>query len=312
MMKKEAFILPGAEIDMARWDACIAANSNGLVYATSDYLNTMTDHWHGIVIDDYSAVMPIPWRMKFGIRYAYIPSFTQQLGLVGTYDEADMQAILRTLPDFVRYADIHFNFANTPVNNHGINCIIHQRTNLVLDLRQTADDIQHAYKDNLKQSLQQAARANLQYREETDTETPIILFRSLYGDKLKHTRPADYKHLATLCKKWQQQHRCFARNVYTSSGILLASALFLKDGKRIYNLINAILPEGRKQMANHWLLHNVLMEFAGQSLLFDFEGSELPGVKEFFMSFSPKEEEYRYYQYNGLPWWVRWVKDTAH
>jgi len=304
-MKKEAFILPGAEIDMARWDACIAANSNGLVYATSDYLHAMADHWHGIVIDDYSAIMPIPWRMKFGIRYAYIPPFTQQLGLAGAYDEADMQAVLRTLPDFVRYADIHFNFANTlPANDH----YIRRRTNLVLDLRQTADEISNAYKDNLQQSLQQAARANLQYREETDTETPIILFRSLYGHKLQHVRSADYKHLTTLSEKWQQQQRCFVRNVYTPSGILLASALFLKDDKRIYNLINAVLPEGRKQMANHCLLHNVLMEFSGQPLLFDFEGSELPGVKEFFMSFSPEEEVYGYYQYNGLPWWMRWMK----
>jgi hypothetical protein len=268
----------------------------------------MTDHWHGIVIDDYSAVMPIPWRMKFGIRYAYIPPFTQQLGLVGVYDEADMQAVLRTLPDFVRYADIHFNFANTlPANDY----CVRQRSNLVLDLRQTADEISNAYKDNLQQSLQQAARANLQYREETDTETPIILFRSLYGHKLKYIRPADYKHLTTLCKKWQQQQQCFARNVYTPSGTLLASALFLKDDKRIYNLINAVLPEGRKQMANHWLLHNVLMEFSGQPLLFDFEGSELPGVREFFASFSPGEEMYGYYQYNGLPWWVRWMKKAC-
>lgn len=306
MMHKEAFILPGASIDMARWDACIAANDNGLVYATSEYLNAMTDHWHGIVINDYSAVMPLPWRMKLGIRYAYIPPFTQQLGLIGAYDEADMQAVFRTLPDFVRYADIHFNFANTlPANNCSNNYFARQRTNLVLDLGQTADNIQYAYKDNLKQSLRQAAHASLQYREETDTETPVILFRSLYGHKLKHIRTADYKHLTTLCKKWQQHQLCFARNVYTSSGILLVSALFLKDGKRIYNLINAVLPEGRKQMANHWLLHNVLMEFSGQPLLFDFEGSELPGVKEFFMSFSPAEEMYGYYQYNGLPWWVR-------
>jgi hypothetical protein len=43
----------------------------------------MSKNWHGIVIDDYAAVMALPWKRKLRIRYGYTPPFMQQLGIVG-------------------------------------------------------------------------------------------------------------------------------------------------------------------------------------------------------------------------------------
>ncbi|NCI45628.1 hypothetical protein [Sediminibacterium soli] len=298
-MNQRALILPASHINTSRWDDCVARNANGLIYASSTYLNAMADQWHGLVIGEYDAVMPIPWRMKWGFRYAYIPAFTQQMGLIGKYEPQDLDALLRTLPDFVSLADIHFNFSNTiPAGKEGFR----QKNNLVLDLNPEAGTIAAGYKKNLQESLQKAISAGLYCDASEEVEIPVLLFRALYGRVLKKPIGTEAGRLVSLAKTLQAKDQCFVRNVYAASGELLAAALFLKDSRRIYNLVNAILPQGRERCANHYLLHSVISGFAGRELLFDFEGSEIPGVRQFFASFGAVPQPYPYYRYNGLPW----------
>src|SRR6266550_2768979 len=60
------------DIDLIKWNACITAAPNGLIYARSFYLDAMTaEQWDGLVMGDYEAVMPLPWRRKFGFYYLY-------------------------------------------------------------------------------------------------------------------------------------------------------------------------------------------------------------------------------------------------
>jgi hypothetical protein len=130
-MAPQAFILPSSQVVTEKWDACVKESSNGLIYSTTAYLDAMTDNWHGVVIDDYRAVMAIPWRIKFGFRYSYMPPFMQQLGLTGDFNEADLKAVIRTLPDFLRLADIHFNYSNAAVQQFAT---VTAKTNFVIDL----------------------------------------------------------------------------------------------------------------------------------------------------------------------------------
>ncbi len=61
-------------------------------------------------------------------------------------------------------------------------------------------------------------------------------------------------------------------------------------------------------MANHTLLNEVLKEFSERDLLFDFEGSDLPGVKEFYEYFGPVNQPYFHYHFNYLPFPLNLIK----
>jgi hypothetical protein len=52
----------------------------------------------------------------------------------------------------------------------------------------------------------------------------------------------------------------------------------------------------------------ILKEFSGRNLLFDFEGSDLPGVKEFYECFGPIDQPYFHYHFNDLPFPLNLVK----
>ena len=63
-------------------------------------------------MNDYTAVMPIIWRKKWGIRYAYDAPFIQQLGLFGTYSSDDLKQAIDTSMQYIRYGDLYFNHTN--------------------------------------------------------------------------------------------------------------------------------------------------------------------------------------------------------
>ena len=69
------------QINKSKWDDCINKSINKLIYAESFYLDTITENWDAIVLNDYEAVMPLIWKKKFGIKYLYQPAFLQQAGI---------------------------------------------------------------------------------------------------------------------------------------------------------------------------------------------------------------------------------------
>ncbi len=304
-MKHRIKILSAKYIDKIKWNQCVERNSNGLIYSSSLYLDTMSDNWHGIVIDDYSAVMALPWKRKLQIRYGYTPPFMQQLGLIGNASTEELAFALKRFYRFFPLADVSFNFMNTGIQEL---LPVISRHNFIIDLSVGYDLIKSNYKSNLKENIRKASHESLLYVEGNIQEA-IDSYHSHYKERMKkHIREKDYTNFSKLCSLLQKKEQCFARAATTGNNEILAIALFLKDSKRIYNIMNTTTQKGRNKEANHFLLNQVLHEFAGQALLFDFEGSELPGVRGFYESFGPMDQPYFQYHYNGYSWPMRQLK----
>jgi hypothetical protein len=60
--------------------------------------------------------------------------------------------------------------------------------------------------------------------------------------------------------------------------------------------------------ANHFLFDQLIREFAGQDLILDFEGSDLPGVARFYQKFGPQNQPFSFWKSNRLPAVMRWWK----
>jgi hypothetical protein len=100
----------------------------------------------------------------------------------------------------------------------------------------------------------------------------------------------------------------FVRQVKDLSGSLLNTSIFFRDERRIYNIMSVSLPAGREKRAHFFLLDQLIMEFAGQDLMLDLEGSELPGVAEFYRKFGTLNQPYSFLKYNHLPFPFRLFK----
>jgi hypothetical protein len=301
-MPADLQILPAEQINKSKWDQCIESAENGLIYSRYDYLDAMCDNWHGLVINDYETVMAMPCRKKFGIRYFYEPAFTQQLGLIGN-ELTDHQNILHACFSFASYGDLLFNFNNNIVPITGLT----RRTNLVLELSVGYDLLSSNYKKDLQQNLKKSEKANLAYID-GDIHSAVAAYRLSYQNRLGHIRETDYRNFEDLSRRLSENKKAFTKKVVGPGGELLCIALFLEDDKRIYNIMNTTTDAGRNTEANHFLLDRAIQEFSGENLLFDFEGSDLPGVKSFYEKFGAKDQPYYHYHFNRLPFPLRLLK----
>ncbi len=303
-MQPKISIIPSSEIDKSKWDVCIANANNSFIYGHSFYLDAMADHWDGLIIDNYTAVMPLPWRKKLGIRYCYTPAFTQQLGLFGDKDLVG-EEILQTIKKHIRYGDLMLNHENGFIQ---LQETVRTCTNLVIDLSDGYEIIRTHYKKDLLDNLAKAAKEEFVFDTTRTIEAIIDLYQKLYRERTMHVKSSDYQNFTGLCFLLKEKGHCFTRSIKDINGRLLCAGLFLNDARRIYNIMNITTIDGRVTEANHLLIDSVIREFAGENLLFDFEGSDLPGVKSFYQKFGAVDQPYYHWHFNELPWVVKLVK----
>lgn len=298
-MKYKIEILPSHQINTEKWNNLVTKSLNGLIYAQSNYLDFVADHWDALIINNYETIMPITWRTKAGIKYAYTPAFTQQLGFIGAPLNEHTERIVKRIYSTYRYGSILLNAGNSITAK-----IIHAspKSNLLLNLEHPFNDIKLMFRKDHIQNAQKAANNGLIYTEIIPIEKAISFYQLINGAKTPHIAISNYKKLNEYCDSVLKfNHNCFTRAVMNDQGDLLSSALFLKDEKRIYNIMNATSEMGRKEKANHLLFHHVIQEFSEKKLILDFEGSSIPGIKHFYEGFGCYEEIYYLWHYNKLP-----------
>ncbi len=296
MSNRNIHIIPSLAIDDFKWNERIIQEPNGLIYSTTSYLDALTDAWEGLVVNDYETIIAIPIRKKGFMSYCYSPAFIQQLGIIGKLNKNDTDAIIRTIKQKYKYGSLQFNFLNNPSLFTGK---IREKTNYIIDLNKPFIDILKCFRKDLKISLEKCKYTFFDYIKHINIETAIEMYQNQYGSKLKSISNKDYQKLISYCNN--NKSNCFTRSIVNERNEILAIALILKDEKRLYNIANTVSEKGREMNANHFLLSKIIEEFSEQPLSFDFEGSVIPGVKEFYTAFGPYKETYYLYHYNNLP-----------
>ncbi len=298
-------LLSSSSIDASRWDYLVSSSSNGRFYALSSYLSSMCERWSGIVLDDYKAVIPLPWKKKWGIRYVYTPPFMQQLGLIGDAS-AFNEEVLASLTQFAGYGDYLWNSGAPLISIAPVQLV--PKVNYVLDLSINYSEIIKGYSNSLKRYLKQA-RSNKLVCKDIPIIDAIELYQQLYHERMPHISQKDFVAFKEFCSKSPATYcKVLAKAVYNANGEVLATALFVQDQHRIYNIMPSTLLEGRKFFPMHYLLDECFKTHAGQPLLFDFEGSDIPGVKSFYEQFGGTDEGYYHWHFNHLPWPINLLK----
>lgn len=293
------------QIDKTKWDACISHADNGLVYAYSYYLDAMAKHWDALVLNDYEAVMPLTWNKKYSIYYLYQPPFTACLGVFGRSLHAEtMAAFLQSVPAKYKYWDIYFN----PGNLFTISDFnLYQRMNYVLPLGHNYESLYNAYRDNIKRNIKKSEQFGLSIHKDVAIAAILQLAKEQAG---AFTSVADddfirFKKLYGLLYK-KEQATTYA--VYTKENELMASAVFFFSHNRAYYIMVGNHPNGKTLGASHALINAFIKDHAGEDIILDFEGSDIPSLAFFYSSFGAVEEKYSAVKLNRLPGLVKWLK----
>ncbi len=285
------------ELDVLKYNACISKAINSRIYAYSWYLDIVSDNWDVLILDDYRAVMPLPWRKKYFIKYIYMLPWVQQLGVF--YQNENDQKLIN---DFINIIPKKFKFVELLLNSN--NCIenrsFSKRTNYTLSLNKPYNSIYKNYKKGRKSDVKIAQSSN-QIINQVDNPLKLIeLFIDVKSKEVKRDKN-DYQILSDLVKKLKELNKIKIYETFNQQNELLGGAIFLIDANRITYLFSAVNEQGRKEKTISFIIDTVIKEYANSSFVFDFEGSMVDSLASFFRSFGA-ELEY-YYSYKKYTLW---------
>ena len=299
--------LKHTEIDKNKWDNCIDQSANNIIYAYSWYLDIVCPNWNAQLEDDYKSVMPLTAGKKYGIEYLYPPYFAQQLGVFSKekLSREKVEEFLNSIPPDYKFLEIHLNTGNT-FEFSGFQ--IKKNINLELSLNSPYDTLRKNYSRLTIRNIKKAIKNDVRLQKNISPSDLISIFRKTRGEEISNLKDKNYKVLLKLINTCLKKGCAEAWGAFTRDNKLCAGVvLFVKNNRAIF-IFSATDSYAKENGAMFLLIDNFISANAGNNIIFDFEGSNLPGVARLYKGFGSKENVYLQVRKNNLPKLVRWLK----
>ena len=293
------------EIDKAKWDVCITNAPNGLIYGYSFYLDCMARHWDALVLGDYEAVMPLTWNKKYGFYYLYQPAFTASLGVFGkNLTKEIVDDFVSMLPSKFKLVEISLNTGNIIGDSKPFSLL---RSNYILHLNNSYEELYKTYRDNHKRNIKKAFDLGCKVSKEVSIDE-IMKLNEEQLKQVDGTKPEDYPNFKKLYEFLKNRGQAKTYAIVDPKNKVLASAVFFFSHNRAYYIMVGNHPDGKTIGASHALIDAFMKDYAGQNLILDFEGSDIRNLAFFYSGFGATEEIYPALKINRLPFYMKWMK----
>lgn len=282
------------DLDVVKYDACIENSIQSRVYAFSWYLDIVADNWDVLVLDDYEAVMPIPWKQKYFIKYATQPFFCQQLGV---FSKAPLvkelqDKMIKRIPK--KYLKVSLNFNSDNLNT--LKTI--EKKNYVLKLNNSYELLFKSFSKGRKHAVKSGEKNALILKECKIVD--LIKFIKEFYPFINFSENK-FKELASFII---ENNKGYVLGVYKEE-LLLGGGLFLKSKNRIIYLFSSFNSDGRKYQAASFLINSVIKQYENSIYILDFEGGNLPNIGSFFKSFGAETANYFHLEYKNYKYFFR-------
>ena len=297
------------DIDRTRWDATIAHSLCDLPYAYSWYLDVVCPMWEALATEDYAFLMPLPLKKKWGISYLIHPIWVQQLGLFSAQPITPeiFEAFRRRIPYLVY--DFNINYLNreciSSLKSRVSHLVFLSKTNLIVPYNKDINAIRREYNSNTKRNISKAQKAGLTIRE-VEIEDFVALWKT-ENRAMRWELHATIQSLVSnaQCILHNAQFKSYLLGVYDGEK-LIASLFGMQTRERFIYLIPVSNRAGKEHSAMFMLVDYIIENVCcSQGLIFDCEGSMIPGVARFYKGFGAQEQPYAQIQRCHPQWLVQ-------
>ncbi len=287
------------ELDIIKYDYCIENSKQSLIYGYSWYLDIVSEHWSVLVLDDYKAVMPLPWKKKYSIKYIVQPFFCQQLGVFSLEEDKSITDVfIEAIPKEFRKIYLQFSALNKISKDK----VTSERINYILSLQGSYKDIYKKFSKGRKHAIKQGVKNELSVSNFSIDEL-ISIAKKHYA--FKDFSLKEYNLLKRLVINLQKKNKVALLGTRNEKDILIGGAVFLMDQTRIIYLFSVMSSEGKEKQVASFLLNTVIEKYAETNYILDFEGSMIDSIASFFRSFGAIEEHYSFLEIKNLPKMLR-------
>ena len=254
--------------------------------------------WWDMVLNDWDVIrfenkaneiayLPYASYKKMGFSFSRNPFLTPYSGLVYTKEfsnESKLDFIVQA-NEFLKQFSIssyncHYHY------NKGLETTLNRSTYL-LDLKKPFEEIKLAYSSNIKRQLKKAHKT-LHNFEESDTNA----FYECYTDSMNKNKVQEIVPRELIDKVYHQTEKDLTSRIFTAyptdnkQGDAHASIWYICDEKYAYYLLGGSKQKNLGSGAMASLISEcILTAQINNKEYFDFEGSDSPGVAQFFAKF---------------------------
>ena len=292
------------DLDVEKYDACIENAIQSRVYAFSWYLDIVANNWDVLVLDDYNAVMPIPWKKKYFIKYIYTPLRVLELGVFST-TKIEIDVFLIKLAESFSYASLRLNTQNTVYN---ITENLKIKDQQFISLNEPYQVILENYRRDRKKDIRKAINAGLKEKWGDSSDNLIQLFRENIGKRFKKMTTEDYNVMKKIVAEVILKNKGEILSIYDKNDKLVSSGFFTKNNEIVSILFSSTDLNNRKNGANTYLIDRAIAKYQKENKEFYFGGSSIESIANYFKSFHAVTANYYQMEYNNLPFFLKLIK----
>ncbi|GIV31100.1 MAG: hypothetical protein KatS3mg029_0451 [Saprospiraceae bacterium] len=290
------------EIDDQRWNAFVDASPQQYLYFYTWFLDAACPDWLAITVSHRGKCFlqwPLPVKRKAFLRYAFQPRLTQFGGpLLAPFEgpnhqrqylyKVALQHAIAALPKlFVIDINLHPSL-DFFLPFHWAGFEVRPRYTYWLPLAADVKAVEARFSSSTRRNLDKSRKEGCYTRLAESPDNLLMLARQ--ADIF------DAGHEQAFRRIWQvlvQHGAGHVLEAFTADGQLAGAAAYVLDGVRTIYLSSALEPELRRSDAGTLLVaEGIAMACRNHCQWFDFEGSMIPSVEQFFRKFNPVGKVY--------------------
>jgi len=279
------------DIDFEKYKNCIENSVQKKFYAERIFLDISTNkNWEILVYNDYEAIMPIPFIRKLGFKIVINPKLCQQLGI---FSRIESKKINDLFYQFLVGNYIVWYYAFNDSNT--FSKLLKQRNNFLIfpDKYETVRQ-KYSPKRKRKLRLDQEVIDNSEIVKNPDLD----LMKDFIQKTGLGAENKDLQDFINLLIDFHNQDKLdFYGFFYHQKLVNLIAIYREKYSLALLGTYNE--REFVKLSGSSFLIDKVISENI-ETKIFDFEGSEIPAIEEFFRGFRPELRPYQCIQNNKV------------
>jgi hypothetical protein len=279
------------EIDHQKWNTLVKKADVSCVYAYTWFLDEVAKKYGAVVLNDYEALLPLPYKNRLGYKNIYQPFFSMYFSVIKQPGiEITATEMINAIPSEFRHVQLNID---TQEKLKGLHKDMVAETSVCQEIYlPDYEKTQKLFSGNTRRLIKKAEEKGALIKPLKNGTEVVNQFRSGKGKEIKEIKKEHYASLLRLMDKAIAGKTGFAMGAYDEHKELMGAGFFLTDKNRIIYLKGGSTEKGRKEGAMYLLLDHVMKMHKDKYDIFDFGGSKIPTIADFFHKLGGKDRHY--------------------
>lgn len=277
------------EIDFEKYTQCLENSAQRKYSADKKFLDISSDKkWELLVYKEYEAVMPVPYVFKSGIKIVHNPMLCQQLGIFSREDNVEINE------QFLNFLEKNYLIRIYTFNEFNQFKTSLKRKKNYLILPNDYETIYSKYSPKRKRKLRldDDIVKNSEIKNISFSQAESFIKENFLGAD----KEEDVDSFIKIFKNMSEVNCLNFSAFYLNQRIINIIVTYFDDFTvallGTFNDKESVKVSGSSVLIDNCIKENI------QTKIFDFEGSELPNVEEFFRGFRPELRPYHLIEYS--------------